>query len=168
MGIRSATVFNLGGKIFAHTSSEQTAGLLPNLPDAGKLRQIVQNLPYSKIEGDIETGLIIESVVSIPVRNITTDPPYLYVSYAVPDALARPAEDVQTAFREYQQLSFGRVALKAYGITLSLALLLALLAAMSVAIYMTRRFVAPLLILAGRHPGGRTRGFSSPAGVARA
>ena len=68
---------------------------------------------------------------------------------AVPENLARHANQVQQGFRDYQELALSRVGLrKLYGITLTLALILAVFAAMAAAIAISSRLVRPLLALA--------------------
>ncbi len=146
--LTTATMFDLNGHIFAYTSSEKTQDLLPNLPELQTLRQIAKTLPYVSIEGDTETGLFIHVITNVPARDLKSEDVYVLTTFSVPKELSGPANDVQTAYKEYQQLSFSRVALKKiYAITLTLTLLLALLAAISSAIFFAERLVAPLLLL---------------------
>src|SRR3546814_20495968 len=63
--------------------------------------------------------------------------------------IARNANQVQEGFRDYQELALSRLGLrKLYGITLTLALILAVYAAVVVALAVSRRMVRPLLTLA--------------------
>src|SRR3546814_12525849 len=63
--------------------------------------------------------------------------------------IARNANQVQKGFRDYQELALSRQGLrKLYGITLTLALVLAVFAAVVVALAISRRLVRPLLTLA--------------------
>jgi nitrogen fixation/metabolism regulation signal transduction histidine kinase len=67
----------------------------------------------------------------------------------VPKALAADAEKVQAGWRDYQEISFSRAALKRlYALTLTLTLLLALTAALGLAVVLSERFAAPLGLLA--------------------
>jgi nitrogen fixation/metabolism regulation signal transduction histidine kinase len=66
----------------------------------------------------------------------------------VPEALGRDAETVQTGYREYQELLLSRRGLKSlYEITLTVALLLALLSAVAASILLSERLSAPLNVL---------------------
>ena len=57
---------------------------------------------------------------------------------------------MQQGFRDYQELALSRLGLrKLYGITLTLALLLAAFGAIAVALSLSKRLVRPLLSLAG-------------------
>ncbi len=73
----------------------------------------------------------------------------LQVVEPVPKTLAADAEKVQAGWRDYQEISFSRQALKRlYTLTLTLTLLLALTAALGLAVVLSERFAAPLGLLA--------------------
>ena len=66
----------------------------------------------------------------------------------VPQRLAQNAETVQFGYREYQELVLGRVGLKRlYGITLTMTLLLSVLAALAAAFLLSEELSAPLIAL---------------------
>lgn len=148
-GVQDATVINQSGQVVASTSVV-VGRLLPMLPSLADLRQARQSSRHQSIDGDGSLGVMtIRVVVPIPARRLRSELNFLQVTQPVPEAIVRNAEAVQAAYREYQQLSLGRVGLqRIYLVTLSLALLLALLAAMAIAFLLARRLVAPLLILA--------------------
>ena len=67
----------------------------------------------------------------------------------MPEQIAHNANQVQQGFRDYQELALSRLGLrKLYGITLTLALLLAAFGAIAVALSLSKRLVRPLLSLA--------------------
>jgi nitrogen fixation/metabolism regulation signal transduction histidine kinase len=74
---------------------------------------------------------------------------YLLVTQKLQPELVRNALDVQTAYREYQQRSLGRVGLKRMYIgTLTLALVLAVFGAFLLAALLGQQLARPLLLLA--------------------
>ena len=79
----------------------------------------------------------------------SADTRILQVTRAVPPAIAQSASSVEAAYRDYQEISLGRLGLnRIYMLTLTLTLLLALFAAIALAIFLARRIAAPLVILA--------------------
>jgi len=74
---------------------------------------------------------------------------WLQAIQPVPETVARNASLVQQGFSDYQELALSRLGLrKLYGITLTLALVLSIFAAIMVALTLSRRLVRPLLRLA--------------------
>src|SRR5258706_13293334 len=68
---------------------------------------------------------------------------------AVPKQLQQDADKVQAGYRDYQEISFSRTALKRlYALTLTLTLLLALLSALGLAVVLSEQFSRPLGLLA--------------------
>ncbi|MCB1906714.1 MAG: HAMP domain-containing protein [Rhodocyclaceae bacterium] len=147
-----ATVFTASGQLLAASSADidPTAGVLPReSPDPVTLRNLRDNQGLRQIEGLPDGRLQLRVVVALPVRQLLADPVYLQAVQAVPDTIARHADNVQEAFQDYQQLSLGREGLKQiFTMTLTLTLLLALFAAMAVAVVLARRLAAPLRLLA--------------------
>src|SRR5262249_57803533 len=67
----------------------------------------------------------------------------------VPKQLQQDAEQVQSGYRDYEELSFSRNALKRlYALTLTLTLLFALLCALGLAVVLSEQFSRPLGLLA--------------------
>jgi len=67
----------------------------------------------------------------------------------VSEKIARNASEVQQGNRDYQELALSRQSLRnLFGVTLTLALLLAVFAAIAVALYLSKKLVSPLLALA--------------------
>ncbi len=147
-GIGSATVIAANGQIVA-TASDGVGALLPSLPTAAQMRQARQSQRYHTVDSRPGEGFVIRAVVPIASRSLLVEPSYLQLTQVVPESFARHVDAVHEAHREYQQLVLGRTGLSTiYSLTLTLSLLLALLAAVALAFVLTRRLVAPLLILA--------------------
>lgn len=147
-GVASATVLNASGQVLA-TASASVTDLLPPLPSASDLRLAAQSQRFETVDGDASSGMLIRVVVPVPTRRLSMDAPFLQLTQTLPDDFVQHVQAVQEAYRNYQQLTLGRVGLKRiYSLTLTMTMLLALLGAVAVAFVLTRRLVAPLLILA--------------------
>ncbi|MDY0011940.1 MAG: ATP-binding protein [Rhodocyclaceae bacterium] len=148
LGVDSVTVLNGSGQVLA-TSSVMVQALVPALPHPGQLREARQTQGVHQVEAEEDGSLSIRVILPVPARTLAGEERFLLITQGVPATFARHVESVQEAYREYQQLTLGRLGLKRiYSLTLTLALLLALLAALAVAFLLARRLAAPLLILA--------------------
>ncbi|MBL8446066.1 MAG: HAMP domain-containing protein [Zoogloeaceae bacterium] len=148
VGLESVTVIHGDGRVDA-TSSIVLGGWLPVVPTPGQLREARQSQLVRSVESGTDGSLVIRVLLPIPAHSIAGGERYLLVTQSVPATFARHVESVQEAYREYQQLTLGRVGLKRiYSLTLTLTLLLSLLGAVAVAFLIARRLAAPLLILA--------------------
>src|SRR5690606_17044622 len=107
-------------------------------------------------EGVARGGLQLRVVVPVngmnhhtPLLGVAPDTRWLQVIEPVPELIARNANQVQEGVRDYQELALSRLGLrKLYGITLAMALLLAVFAAVDAALAVSRRLVRPSLALA--------------------
>ena len=169
IGVSEAMVFTGNGRLVAF-SSANFGQLLPDLPPPNVLNQLRVSRSYSAAEAldpfpddDTDTTsasasgtLQLRVVVPIngmnhyaPVLGVSPDTRWLQVIEPVPDLIARNANQVQEGFRDYQELALSRLGLrKLYGITLTMALLLSVFAAVLAALAISRRLVRPLLALA--------------------
>lgn len=165
-GVAEAMIFTGNGRLVAFSSSAY-GQLLPDLPPTSVMNQLRVSRGYSaaeaddaaagqELEGPRNTGLHLRVVVPIStmdryssVLGVSPDTRWLQVIEPVPEQIARNANQVQQGFRDYQELALSRLGLrKLYGITLTLALILAVFAAVVVALAVSRRLVRPLLTLA--------------------
>ncbi len=147
-GIHTATLFSASGRVLAH-SSPQTERLLPILPTAAQLREGQKTGGLSLLDGDAANGFTLRVLTPVFGGAKLMEPRILQLTRTVPSGLAQNAGNVETAYRDYQELSLGRQGLnRIYMLTLTLALLLALFAAIALAIFLARRIAAPLVILA--------------------
>ncbi|MGB3426238.1 MAG: ATP-binding protein [Castellaniella sp.] len=162
--IDEAMVFTGNGRLVAFSSSA-FGQLLPDLPPSSVMNQLRVAQGYAAAEadaapGDGPTSDGLHLRVIIPLSAATSDrlgnpmslggdSRWLQVIQAVPERIAHNASQVQQGFRDYQELALSRLGLrKLYGITLTLALILAVFAAVVVALAVSRRLVRPLLSLA--------------------
>ncbi|AYH46207.1 ATP-binding protein [Azoarcus sp. DN11] len=147
-GVATATVIGPSGQVVV-TVSDGLGDLVPELPTAAQLREARQTQRYHVVDSRAGEGLTIRVVVPIPSRTLNMDTHFLQLTQPLPETFVRNVEAVQEAYREYQQLTLGRAGLNLiYKVTLTLTLLVALLAAVAVAFVLSRRLAAPLLILA--------------------
>ena len=147
-GIATLTLLSPTGQVIT-TVGSGVESFLPDLPTAFQLRQARQIRRYAQVETRDDGSLMIRVVVPVQDRNAFGESYFLQLTEPVPTALTRNVEAVQEAHRDYQQIVIGRDGLsQIYLLTLTLTLFLALLGAIAVAFVLTRRLVAPLLILA--------------------
>ncbi|RSE90667.1 sensor histidine kinase [Achromobacter aegrifaciens] len=161
-GVQEAMVFTGSGRMIAFSTS-QYGQLLPAMPPSTVMNQLRLARGYSAAEADdpvtpgAEGGLHLRVVIPLtgPARydNLlgpASEPRWLQLLQPVPEQIAHNANLVQQGFRDYQELALSRLGLrKLYGITLTLALLLAAFGAIAVALSLSKRLVRPLLSLAG-------------------
>lgn len=176
-GVAEAMVFTGNGRLVAFSSSE-FGKLLPDMPPANVINQLRVSRAYSAAEvldtppagssdgeegndeaegGRPSVGLQLRVVLPIngmnhyaPLLGVAPDTRWLQVIEPVPERIASNANQVQEGFRDYQELALSRLGLrKLYGITLTMALLLSVFAAVVAALAISRRLVRPLLALAG-------------------
>jgi nitrogen fixation/metabolism regulation signal transduction histidine kinase len=148
IGAQEATLFNQRGTIIAFSSAER-ANVAPDVPSAAVLRRVRIAQSYSAVESVPGKGLQLRVVVPVGGLGLGQDIRMLQLLQPVPADIAADAETVQGMYRDYQELILSRVGLKRlYGVTLTLALLLALLSALAVAFYLSERLSAPLGVLA--------------------
>lgn len=138
------TLFSRQGKILAFNSGEE-ASFIPDLPEMGVMVQVRQGRPYAGIEPTDSGGLRIRTVVSLA----SDDAIFLQTLYPIPLHMAQLAHTVEMAYSHYKEFSYLRGSLKAtFAMTLSLILLLSLLAALWSAFLSIRRLVDPVRQLA--------------------
>ncbi len=147
-GVAEAALFTTGGSLVAVAGiSGSTAAPEAPSPTAVRHARLQQPtaLPEQRGDGGIQLRVV------VPVNSLDPVEPLrvLQVVEPVPRALAQEMEKVQAGYRDYQEISFSRVALKRlYALTLTLTLLLALTSALGLAVVLSERFAAPLGVLA--------------------
>jgi len=141
------SVITTTGRIVA-TTSDLRNGLAPDVLPASQLRQARVGRGYRAVEGEGDK-LVMHVVVPIASRQFQIDPLLLQVRVPVPESLAQSAESIQELHQSYQELRLARQGLKRiYLITLTLALLLSMFAAVAIAFMFARSLSEPLSILA--------------------
>src|SRR5262249_8971115 len=146
MSVDEAALFHRDGRIIAFSVSEGS-GLVPQLIPRTVARNVLLQQPYGAVESAPYKGLRLRVVV--PVNKLAGETGLLHLVQRVPAKLAHDAETVHSMYQDYQELSLSRSGLKRlYGLSLTLALLLALFSALLLAIVFSERLSAPLSILA--------------------
>ncbi len=147
-GVAEATLFSTAGNVLAVGGvGGSTAPPEPPPPQALRRARLQQS--YAAIEPAPEGGLVLRVVTPVNTDDRLEPLKLLQVVDPVPKALAADAEKVQAGWRDYQEISFSRQALKRlYALTLTLTLLLALTTALGLAVVLSERFAAPLGLLA--------------------
>ncbi len=154
-------VFTGSGRLVAF-SSDKLGSLLPLLPPAAVMNQLRIARGYSAVDSDdptiaaVEAGLQLRVIVplSSPERNdgslgVNSESRWLQLVHPVSEKIARNIREVDAGYNDYQELAQSRESLRRlFGVTLTLALLLAVFAAIAIALYLSKHLVRPLLALA--------------------
>ena len=147
-GAQTATLLTLSGQVLSSSSGEM-GSLMPSVPATSQLRTARGGRGLALIGEAEGGGLMVRALAPVSGSGLNLDPRILQLTLAVPVSIAKSAESVEAAHRDYQELQLGRTGLKRiYTLTLTLALLLALFAAIALAYFLAERLARPLLILA--------------------
>ena len=164
-GLNDVMVFTNTGRLIAF-STDKLVTLLPPMPPASVLNQLRMTRGYAAAatdevaRGALDSPLQLRVIVPLGSLDrgdvslgVNTETRWLQLIQPLPDKIARNASEVQAGNLDYQELALSRRSLRnLYGITLTLALLLAVFAAIAVALYLSKKLVSPLLTLAaGTH-----------------
>ncbi|HJS21125.1 MAG TPA: ATP-binding protein [Steroidobacteraceae bacterium] len=146
-GAIELTLIGANGRIVA-TSSERLIDTLPQRPLEEAMLQVRQGRPFVSLE-PVAGGYVVRTAVPVPRPAIGGEPRVLLALYPVSDRLADLANTVQRAHTRYGELSLLRDPLKlSFVLTLTLVLLLSLLAAVYGAFFSAQRLVQPIQDLA--------------------
>ena len=138
-------LFNSNGQAIASSSSDLTI-ISPESLDANVLQQIRQITPFTQYDNSDENFSSIDIVVPLLHRQ---DIYGLRAQFIVPKDIDALTQTVAQAFEEHQRLALLKSPLKAtFLVSLLLVALLAGLAAILVAIHLSRRFTQPIRHLA--------------------
>jgi nitrogen fixation/metabolism regulation signal transduction histidine kinase len=160
-GVREAMVLTGSGRPIAFVT-DQLGQLLPQGPPTNVLNQLRVTGGYASAENPMTPGLgsdpsklILRIIVPLGTPTHSSAPlssgdvRWLQLVKPVPEQLVLNAEEVREGYRDYQELALSRQGLRQlFGVTLTLALLIAVFAAMAVALFLSKRLVQPLLALA--------------------
>jgi nitrogen fixation/metabolism regulation signal transduction histidine kinase len=145
--VQEAALFDQHGSLIGFAGSEKS-GLVPEGPDRAVLWQVRQQQIYSRVEEKADRSLMVRAVAPVNLISLSEDMRFLQLMQPVPKALSDDARYVETAYQDYKELELSRLGLKRlYGLSLTLALLLALLFTLSLSFLMSERFSAPLRAL---------------------
>ena len=142
-------------------ASGNIASLMPDDLPTPIMIDAARGRGYGAIEGEVDGdphakgakgSLRLRVVVRVPDASTSLLQPaerFLQLTQPVPPSLARNADAVQRAYREYQEKALGRTGLrKMYIGTLTLALFLATFIAMMLALALGNQLARPLFLLA--------------------
>ena len=164
-GVQEALVINAKGRLLA-AASDDLAKLVPELPSTALLRQARLQRGQTAIDAVPGRALALRAVVPLESLALATEPRFLQLRSTVPPTLARNAEAVEAAYRDYRQLALSRDGLKRiYVVTLSFAVLMALSIAIAVAVTQSKLLADPLATLAQAMQAVTRGDFSRPAPV---
>ena len=143
-GAGEITLFGRNAQILA-TSSDSSAAALPR-PPIDEMRMLTERNPTFVSLDPLESGRYeIRTAVLFTIRGRAEPIGVIQAHFPVADRLSRMAASVERSQREYQQLVFLREPLKnAFTLTLTVVLMLSLLAAIYGAFVLSRRLVAPI------------------------
>lgn len=148
-GLREVALLDGNGGMLGFSSGNQDS-LVPPPPDQGAIWQAKLQQPWSRLQAtDNGAGISVHVVVPVNLVALTEQIRILHVIQPVPGQLAADAQEVEAARQSYQELDISRLGLKRlYGISLTLALALALFSAFTLAFLLSERLAAPLRALA--------------------
>ncbi len=140
------------------SDSEKVDGdMIPATPSAEVVRQVSQGRPYVSLDPEADGQYQIR--VAVPVSDLVASPDYRYVFavYSVPPQLSALSEAVQHAYSQYGELAVLRKPLKSsFELTLTVVLLIAMVAAIYVAIFSAQRLTRPVQdLIAGTRAVGK-------------
>ena len=147
-GAVELTVYGHEGRIVG-SSNQDSSAILPSNPSKEVALVLSQGRPYVALEPLGDGGLFARTVMPIRVAKVGSEGLTLQALYQMPGRLSDLADNVQAQITRYKELSFLRRPLKySYTLTLSLVLVLSLLAAVWAAFFSARRLIAPIGVLA--------------------
>jgi len=138
------TVFGRNSQIVA-TSSDQSADSVPDAPQDEVLLQVRQNRPYVSLD-PLERGSY-EIRTAVPLMNPRRPEivGLIQARFPVSERIGRMASNVDSSYSDYKRVVYLREPLKrAFSLTLSVVLMISLLASIYGALIFSRRLVAPI------------------------
>ena len=143
-GAAELTLLGSDGRIIASSTSEIT-DIVPNQPSSDMLQAMRGGGSYIGLDPIGDTGLYARALVPVQSGRSDSEVYTLQALFSVSERLSVLAESVQSAFARYKELAYLRKPLKfSYMLTLSVILVLSLLAAIWAAFQSARRLVAPV------------------------
>lgn len=148
-GLQEIALFGADGRLLGFATAEK-AGFAPPVLDQGALWQVRLQQPWSRVEAiPGSSNMMLKVAAPVNVVSLVDPLRILQVIQPVPGDLAQAAMQVEAARSQYQELAVSRVGLKRlYGLSLTLALAIALFTAISLAFMLSQRLAAPLRALA--------------------
>ncbi len=146
-GFEEMTLLAADGRLVAMAGSR--ARLFADKPTPPEMKETLQKAAVKVAESLSDKVLYLRVVLPVSPRATFNAPQVLQVVQAAPKNIAADAQSVEAGIRDYQQLGFQRQGLKQlFELTLTLAMLLTLLSAISLSFLLSERLSAPLSALA--------------------
>lgn len=137
------TLFSKSRQVIAYSSS--SPDLVPYIPNDSTLLQLRNGEPFVGLEPGESDTMAIQVVVQTDYDNTR----FLHALYPVSSRIGSLANSIEAAYAHYKERTYLRDSLKfTFSLTLSLILLLSLLATIWIAFVTSRRIVAPVRELA--------------------
>ncbi len=150
-------LFDSHQHILALSSDTDKGDMIPVTPTAEVVRQVSQGRPYVSLDPEADGQYQIR--IAAPISDVVEAPDYRYVFavYSVPPQLSALSEAVQHAYSQYGELAVLRRPLKSsFELTLTVVLLIAMLAAIYGAIFSAQRLTRPVQdLIAGTRAVGK-------------
>ncbi|MFQ5634911.1 MAG: ATP-binding protein [Gammaproteobacteria bacterium] len=146
------TIFGRNNRILATTHQDSTAPF-PSLPSLEVILQLRQAGTYIGIDPVGQRSYQVRAVIVLPRGRLDAEQLTLQALYPVPERIGTLVDSVESTFTNYNELVFLREPLMtSSALTLTLVVMLALLAAVYGAFFFARRLVAPVLsVVSGTH-----------------
>jgi nitrogen fixation/metabolism regulation signal transduction histidine kinase len=143
-GAGEISVYGRNNRIIA-MSSDQSAGSLPRPLSDEVLLQIRQNRPYVSLDPTLRGGYEIRTAVPFGSSSRPDLLGVVQAHFPVPERLGSMANNVDSSYSDYKRMVYLREPLKrAFSLTLTVVLMLSLLASIYGAFILSRRLVAPI------------------------
>ncbi len=141
------SLFAADGQLIAYGGSKTR--LFADKPTREEITASLQSAPIRMAESQTDRSLYFRIVVPVLAAKPLGSRRVLQIVQAAPKNLAADASSVEAGIRDYQQLGLQRIGLKQlFALTLTLAMLLTLFSAISLAFLLSERLAAPLSALA--------------------
>ena len=152
IGAEELTVLTRSGTVIT-SSVVDTTSLIPYLPDETILLQLQQGSSYIGLDALGDAGISIRVVANIPKLEIEEQARIVQALFPVSERMNELVDYVQSAYLEYQKLSYLREQLKlSLIVVLTLVLLFSVFSALWAAFYFAQVLVQPIQDLArGTH-----------------
>ena len=143
-GAIELTVFGANNQIIA-TSSDNPGAAVPAYPNEEVIFQLRQGSPYVGLDLRPDGQYQILAAVPLPSQRATGEMRVLRGIFPVEQRISDLANSVQASYNEFGELAFLRSALKySFTLTLSLVLLISMLASVYGAFFSARRLTVPI------------------------
>lgn len=143
-GASEITVFGQNGRILA-TSSDDLAGNMPEPPMDEMMLHVQQGLPYMSLESLEEGGYEIRTAIAFGTATDPAGRGVVRAVFPVNERMSRMASSVESSYSDYKRALYLRDPLqRTISITLTVVLMISLLASVYGAFFFSRRLVAPI------------------------